>query len=254
MPSINYGNLRKPLLGWFTLKSLKHAAHIISPGISLVECDYTYTGKDYPKQGFRYFDKSIETPFTVIFNGVNTYHFNANQKTSRKVNSFLTICSNIDRRNFRLKGIDLFIAAAEHFPGCDFTIIGRLAPGFTIDKPDNVTLIDYVPHDLLPERMAGYAFYCQLSMSEGFGLALAEAMACGCVPIVSKVGILDFIAGDSGFVLEKQDIDMLISLIDKAMQSYSDASQIRARSRIVDNFQAQKRRTELLKLINNLRS
>ena len=51
-------------------------------------------------------------------------------------------------------------------------------------------------------------------MSEGFGVALAEAMACGCVPIVSRVGILDFIAGDSGFVLEKHDTDLLKSLIE----------------------------------------
>jgi glycosyltransferase involved in cell wall biosynthesis len=254
MPSISYGNLRKPLLGWFTRKSLKHAAHIITPGISLVECDYTYTDKDYPKQGFRYFDKSIVTPFTVIFNGVDTSHFSANQRTSRKKDSFLTICSNIDRRNFRLKGIDLFIAAAGHFPEYDFTIIGKSAPGFYIDKPDNVTFRDYVPHELLPARMAGYAFYCQLSMSEGFGLALAEAMACGCVPIVSKVGILDFIAGDSGFVLEKRDNDMLFALIEKAVNSYSDASSIRARSRIVGNFQAHRRRSELLTLLNNLRS
>ena len=253
MPSIGYGNLRKLLLGWFTRKSLKHAAHIISPGMSLIECEYTFTDKDYPKQGFRYFDKSIETPFTIIFNGVDTDHFKPIEASLRKKNSFLTICSNIDKRNFRLKGIDLFIAAAGHFPGCNFTIIGKVAPGFSIDKPDNVAFIDYVPHDLLPARMAGFAFYCQFSMSEGFGLALAEAMACGCVPIVSNVGILDFIAGDSGFVLEKQDIDMLISLLYKAVKSYSDASSIRARSRIVENFQARKRRSELLKLINNLK-
>ena len=45
-----------------------------------------------------------------------------------------------------------------------------------------------------------------------------------------------------------------IALIDKAVKSYSDASSIRARSRIVGNFQAQKRRSELLMLLNNLRS
>jgi glycosyltransferase involved in cell wall biosynthesis len=252
MPSIGYGNLRKPLLGWFTLKSLKYAAHILSPGISLVECDYTYTDKDYPKQGYRSFDRSIKTPYTIIFNGVDTTHFKPGSSHTRKKSSFLTVCSNIDKRNYLLKGIDLFIAAAGHFPGYEFTIIGKLAPGFNLVKPDNVTMIDYIPHEQLPSKMAGCAFYCQLSMSEGFGLALAEAMACGCVPIVSKVGILDFIAGDSGFVLEKQDINMLITIIHKAVETYSDASGIRARSRIVENFEAQKRRSELLKLINNL--
>jgi glycosyltransferase involved in cell wall biosynthesis len=252
MPSINYGNLRKPLLRWFTLKSLKYATHIVSPGISLVECDYTYNERDYPKQGFRFFDKSIKTPFTVIFNGVDITHFKPGLSPSRKKNSFLTICSNIDKRNFRLKGIDLFIAVAGHFPGCEFTIIGKLAPGFNIVRPDNVTLIDYVPHDQLPLKMAGFAYYCQLSLSEGFGLALAEAMACGCVPIVSKVGILDFIAGDAGFVLEKQDIDLLNSVIRKALESDVETSGMKARDRVVENFDAEKRRFELLRLINNL--
>jgi glycosyltransferase involved in cell wall biosynthesis len=252
MPSINYGNLRKPLLRWFTLKSLKKAAHIISPGISLIECEYTYNDKDYPKQGFRFFDGSIKTPYTVIFNGVDTSHFQPGSKHLRKSNSFLTICSNIDKRNFRLKGIDLFIEVAEHFPDYEFTIIGKLAPDFSIVKPENVTFLDYVPHDLLPAKMAGFAFYCQLSMSEGFGLALAEAMACGCVPVVSKVGILDFITGDSGFVLEKQNIDMLIPVINKAAESDIEALGMKARTRIMENFDAGKRRSGLLKLIKNL--
>ncbi len=127
------------MLRWFTLKSLKKAAHIISPGISLIECEYTYNDKDYPKQGFRFFDESIKTPYTVIFNGVDTSHFQPGSKHLRKSNSFLTICSNIDKRNFRLKGIDMFISVAEHFPDYEFTIIGRLAPGFNIVKPENVT-------------------------------------------------------------------------------------------------------------------
>ncbi len=100
--------------------------------------------------------------------------------------------------------------------------------------------------------MSGFTFYCQLSMSEGFGVALAEAMACGCVPIVSKVGILDFITGDSGFILEKHDPDLLRSLIDKAVESDVVDLGKKARNRIVENFETQKRRIGLLKLIQEL--
>ena len=252
MPSINYGNLRKPLMRWFTLKSLKYAKHIVSPSISLIECDYNYTNKDFARQGFRSFDSSIRTPFTVIFNGINTTHFRTFSEIQRKKNSFLTICTSIDRRNFYLKGIDLFIIMAECFPDFEFTIIGKVSRGFNIRKPSNVTLIDYVPNELLPEIMAGSMFYCQLSLSEGFGVALAEAMACGCVPIVSKVGILDYIAGDSGFILEKHDPDLLKSIINKAIASDVVSLGEKARERIVENFEMLKRRTELLKLIKDL--
>jgi glycosyltransferase involved in cell wall biosynthesis len=252
MPSIKYGNLRKPLLRWFTLKSLKYSTHIVSPSKSLIECDYTYSDLDYPKQGFRYFDPSIKTPFTVIFNGVDTSYFKPGIKSLRKKNSFLTLCGNLDKRNFSLKGIDLFIAAARHFPDCEFTIIGRIAQGFNFIKPDNVTFVDYVPHEQLPSKMAEFDFYCQLSMSEGFGLALAEAMACGCVPIVSKVGIMDFIVGDSGFLLEKRDNDLLKSVILKAMESDIVTMGFKARTRVVENFDIQKRRNNFLQLINSL--
>lgn len=251
-PSINYGNIRKPILRWFTLKSLKNATHITSPSISLIECDYTYTDTDFHKQGFRFFDKSIITPCTVIYNGIDTSHFKPVAGIERKKNEFLTICLNIDHRNFLLKGLDLFIEMAKNFSNCEFTIIGRVAPGFSILKPANVTLADFVPNESLPAKMSEFTYYCQLSMSEGFGVALAEAMACGCVPIVSKVGIMDFIVGDSGFVLEKHDPDLLKSVMDKALDADIESLAQNARSRVVALFNNQIRKTALLKLIHDL--
>jgi glycosyltransferase involved in cell wall biosynthesis len=251
-PSINYGNLRKPLLRWFTLKSLKFATHIASPSEALAECDYTYTGNDYSKQGFRFFDRSIKTAVTVIFNGIDTSHFKMVAGLKRK-RTFLTVCNIIDRRNFRLKGIDLFIEMAVRNPDCEFTIIGRVVPGFGISTPANVTMVDYVPHEMLPEKMAEFSFYCQLSLSEGFGVALAEAMACGCVPIVSKVGILDFITGDSGFVLKKYSAEQLMGIIGKALESDIDFRAQKARARVVELFDSKIRRSALLKLLKELR-
>jgi glycosyltransferase involved in cell wall biosynthesis len=252
MPSINYGNLRKPLLRWFTLKSLKYSAHIISPGESLIECDYTYTDADYPKQGFRYFDKSIKTDVTVIFNGIDILRFKPGTNSGRRKKSFLTVCNNLDKRNFILKGIDLFMEMAIQFPECQFTIIGRAAPGFHFEKPPNVTHIDFTGHESLPSKMAEFTFYCQLSMSEGFGVALAEAMACGCVPIVSRVGIMDFIVGDTGFVLKKRDAGMLKSLIDKALDADTHSLASLARERVVEKFSSQKRKYDLQKLLHKL--
>jgi len=252
MPSINYGNLRKPLLRWFTLKSLQLATHITAPGISLIECDYNYTDTDYPKQGYLFFDKSIITPYTIIHNGIDTSRFRPVDGIARKKNSFLTVCTNIDNRNFHLKGIDLFIEMAEYFPDCEFTIIGKVSPGFCIRKPLNVTLIDYVPNELLPSKLSGYTFYCQLSMSEGFGVALAEAMACGCVPIVSKVGVMDYIIGDSGFLLDKRNTDLLKSVIAKGLNGDIESLSVRARNRVVELFNSEIRRSSILKLIHEL--
>lgn len=249
MPSINYGNLRKPLLGWFTLKSLKYAAHIIAPGESLVECDYNYADDDYPKQGYRYFDNSIKTEATVIYNGIDTSRFIPDINTGRRKMTFLTVCNNLDKRNFLLKGIDLFTEMAMQFPECQFTIIGRIASGFHFNKPPNVTHIDFINHESLPSKMAEFTFYCQLSMSEGFGVALAEAMACGCVPIVSRVGIMDIIVGDTGFVLEKRDPEMLKSVILNALHADTDSLALKARERIAEKFTSHKRKAKLIQLL-----
>jgi glycosyltransferase involved in cell wall biosynthesis len=252
MPSIHYGNLRKPILRWFTLKSLKYSKHIISPSNSLIESDYTYSDLDYPKQGFYYFDPSIRTPFTVIFNGVDVSTFRPSPTSVRRKNTFLTVCTVLDNRSYKLKGIDLMLSAARHYPEFEFSILGRKVHGFDIDFPENVTLIDSVSHDLLPDIMSKFVFYCQLSMSEGFGLALAEAMACCCIPIVSRVGILEYIVGDSGFVLEKMNADLLTRVIENAVTSDLEILATKARQRIIENFDVQKREIQFLGLISNM--
>ena len=251
-PEINYGNLRKPLLAWFTLKSLKWATHISAPSESLIEYEYTYQVFRYPMQGFRYYDPSIKTPCTVIYNGIDTTRFIPEQGIERKRNSFLTVVNFIDQRNYLLKGMDLFIEMARNFPDCRFTIIGNLAPGFKVDEPSNVSFIDFIPNEMLPSKMSEYTFYCQFSVSEGFGVSLAEAMACGCIPLVSKVGIMDSITEDSGFVLEKYDSTMLKSIISAALNSDTESLSLKARQRVVENYSRQKRESAFQQLMNYL--
>ena len=251
-PSINYGNLRKFLLKWFTLKSLKQATHITAPSISLVEYNYTYHNKDYPSQGYRFFDKSIDTPYTIIHNGIDTRRFCPVEGVNRRKNSFLTICNYIDKRNFYLKGLDLFLEAAKNFPECEFTIIGKFSNEFHFCRTENVTLIDFIPNEQLAAKISEFTYYCQLSVSEGFGVALAEAMASGCIPVVSRVGMLDIIAGESGLVLEKYDHDLLKSVIASALQADVISLSRKARERIVANFNDSIRKEGFKNLFNYL--
>lgn len=252
LPSINYGNFRKPLLGWFTRMSLRGATHITAPGESLIESNYTFKPIKNTKQGFRNLDRSIKTPCTVIHNGINTSLFVPVDGIERKKNSFLTMCTRIDQRNFMLKGLDLFVEAARKFPDCEFTIIGRLSGGFAFEKPGNLTLSDFIPNEHLPAKISEFTYYCQLSMSEGFGVALAEAMACGCIPIVSNVGIMRYIAGDAGFILEKYDNNMLYHIILEAVNSDVGSLSVKARKRVEELFNNQIRKTALIKLIKDL--
>ena len=71
LPSISYGNYNKKLLRWATEYSLKNAFHLIPVNRELVECEYTYTELDFKKQGYKSFIKNINTPYTVIPNGID---------------------------------------------------------------------------------------------------------------------------------------------------------------------------------------
>ena len=79
-------------------------------------------------------------------------------------------------------------------------------------------------------------FYLQLSNTEGFGVALCEAMLCECIPLVSDVNFLPTIVGNSGFVLIKRNSEMLFNLINVALNSDLSNLEQKARKRIIDNF------------------
>lgn len=51
---------------------------------------------------------------------------------------------------------------------------------------ENVLLSGYVSQDELVGLYQKANIYCPHSYRESFGLSLAEAMACGCVPVVTE--------------------------------------------------------------------
>ena len=54
-----------------------------------------------------------------------------------------------------------------------------------LDK--SVFLVGKVPHDELPFWFSAADYYLSGSYREGSGYALLEAMACGCIPIVTNI-------------------------------------------------------------------
>jgi hypothetical protein len=78
-------------------------------------------------------------------------------------------------------------------------------------------------------------------------------MACGCVPIVSKVASMPFIVGSWGLIIEKRDpallVQKVLSFIDSSLPSPEVVSQD-----ILQRFPLHRRKTELLDLLKNLTS
>lgn len=252
-PSVNYGNFNKFLLSKFTAWTFRWCSHIAPISDYLVNSEYNYQDDDFKRQGFLFHVKNLKTPYTVVYNGFETKHWFSENEVRLK-NSFLTIAANLESESRRkIKGIDMVLEAAKLFPEHNFTIIGSKSEHSNFEIPTNVKIIPFVPHHELRAIYCKHDYYLQLSMSEGFGNTLAEAMLCGCIPIGSNAGAIPYIIGKNGFILKRKDSNELKSVFLQAMNSnQKEVLRELARQSILERFSIEKRGEALYKIINTL--
>lgn len=245
MPEINYGNYRKRWLRESTIYSFKNCTKILPVAQALVQQDYKYSSLISPSQGLRNLIPYLETPIEVIHNGFDS-NFWKDQGTHRPENSFITVATGISKANrAMIKGMDLLQQLAEAMPEANFTVIGD--PSYHTSIP-NIKILGKLPPEKLLEEYNNHKFYLQLSMSEGFPNALAEAMLSGCIPFGSAVGAIPEIIGDAGFILEKKDTSLLIKLVETSKKSNLPALRILAPFRIKTHFNYEDRKNALVEL------
>lgn len=249
-PSIGYGNFNNKLLSATTAFSFKRCNLILPVHQTLVEYDYTYQNKDFPKQGYQYFIPHIKTPYEIIHNGYDSDKWYCDTEKENK--TFVTIGAGLESRfGFNLKGIDLIFEVAPKFPDCLFYIVGGM--GLKKEAPVNVKLLDKIPNNELRPFLSKIQYYLQLSLSEGFPNALSEGMLCECVPIVSNVGGMPDIVSENGYILKHKHIDELVNLISRALNN-ADILTLgkNARKKIKLNYTFEKRKHKLLQAIAKL--
>ena len=153
-------------------------------------------------------------------------------------------------RTFYLKGIDTFIEVARNLPECQFVIIGldqfKLAK-LLKDIPENLKIVWRVSHDELPAWYRRAKYYCQLSLSESFGVAVAESMYYGCIPIVTNQGGLPEVVGETGYIV-KRDPVKIARLINEVSQNPPEI-QPDCSNRILSSFSREKRAGTIQQLV-----
>jgi glycosyltransferase involved in cell wall biosynthesis len=188
----------------------------------------------------------------VVYNAIDTEKF---FPRGEKENLVLTVASG--QRAIELKGLDTFVKAAPYLPDVRFIVLGLSDDDMkaleSIRSSSNVELHGYVEHKELIDYYQKARVYCQLSYRESFGVALAEAMSCECVPVATERGALPEVVGDVGFYANYGDPESTARAIETALEmALTSGSGSKARERIVSTFQKSRRETMLVEIIKDL--
>ncbi len=190
-----------------------------------------------------------------IYLGVEDDYCEGGQEDTRS-QTVLTVGYITDMRRAQIKGIDNFVHAARRLPNVTFKVVGVPDEiGVELKKimeiPDNVELISPQDGIALKAEYNHARVYCQLSYIESFGVAVVEAMQCGCVPVVTNRGALPEVVGETGIIVEYGNIDAMVNGIKRALEQSMDEEFVKLVVNRGKQFSLTRRARELVKLIEN---
>lgn len=142
---------------------------------------------------------------------------------------------------------------------CIFKIVGdgELRPQIEVlienlDLKDNVILLGR--RDDIPQLMQDADFFILPSAYEGFGLVVAEAMACGTFVIATNSGGVAEVMGGTGLLVPPQNSEALAEAIKQAVGKTPleiQENNLKARQRVEELFSLEKSVENWLKIYRN---
>jgi glycosyltransferase involved in cell wall biosynthesis len=198
-------------------------------------------------------ERNAEIPrerVTVIHHGVPDP---VGEDLGAKEREALTVGA-IDQTTLVQKGQLPFVEASRLLPDVRFTFAGKWLDA-SVDElraraGDNVRFTGWLSDEDLHAAYRRAAVYVQASRHEGFGLAVAEAMLAGCVPVVMNVTAMPEVVGDAGVFIESQEPEDVAGGVGRALELGPDAA-ARARERILTAFPMERRREGILRLVQD---
>lgn len=235
MPEIKYGAMRGGIPSWVVKFILGHATKVLAVSEFSLKEILRYVGSEKVRLVYHSVDSSLYQP--------------ADEKQSNLV----ITTANVIVSNLARKGLETFVRSARFLPRTDFVLIGRCMDE-SIDylksiATANVEFTNYITLNRLIDYYRRAKVYVQVSAHESFGIALAEAMLCECVPVVTDRGALPEVVGNTGFYVPYGNPEATAEAIGKAMNSNKGKQ---ARERIRSLFPTEKRERELITQIQEL--
>jgi glycosyltransferase involved in cell wall biosynthesis len=236
MPDIGYGYQQGGLRRWASRWIMRRATRLVTNSrYSLSEIE---RNTPIPPESVTVLHHGVPDPFGEPADG-------AKERMAMTVGHIVTT-------TLAQKGHRPFVEAARKLPDVRFVFAGRWHDE-AIEllrelAPDNVEFTGWLSDDELHDAYRRAAVYVQASRHEGFGLAVAEAMLAGCVPVVMDVTAMPEVVGDAGVLIGSQDPAAVADGIRRALDGGGGASR-RARERILHEFPMEKRREGLLRVV-----
>jgi glycosyltransferase involved in cell wall biosynthesis len=236
MPDIGYGHQRGGLRRWASRWIMRRARRLVTnSNYSLSEIE-----RNTPIPPAR---------VTVVHHGVPDPFDEAPDVKERMA---LTVGA-IDRTTLVQKGQIPFVRAAGELPDVRFVFAGKWLDDAIEElramASANVEFTGWLSDADLRAAYRRAAVYVQASRHEGFGLAVAEAMLAGCVPVVLNATAMPEVVGDAGVLIESQRTEEVASGVRRALELGPEAAR-RARERILTTFPMETRREGILRVVD----
>lgn len=124
---------------------------------------------------------------------------------------FLLTAGAVGMRKNQLLSIEAFAQSGLAERGYQYLLCGGREPGAAAvikraDQVPGVKLLSFVSDAELRWLYAHARGFVLASQLEGFGMPVAEAMAFGLVPIISRNSVLEEVAGDAAISVDPQDV------------------------------------------------
>ena len=187
---------------------------------------------------------------TTVYNGIDLSKFKllkADKKNDEII--FLSVGRFNEQKDYPnlLHAVTIFHKSLK-YKKCIFNIAGdgELRPQIEalieqLGLKDHVTLLGR--RDDIPQLMQEADFFILPSAYEGFGLVVAEAMACGAFVIATNSGGVAEVMGDTGMLVPPKDSKALAEAIKKVVSktpSEIQENNLKARQRIEELFSLEK--------------
>jgi glycosyltransferase involved in cell wall biosynthesis len=200
--------------------------------------------------------RKLATPrrLETVYNGVDTDRFSPG---GPKEDLVVTVCFEINRATAAMKGLWTLLEAARSLPGVSFVVVGREGSDDTLARlqaraPDNVSFTArFVSDDELIDLYRRARVYAQISAHEAFGVAMAESMACGCIPVIADGHALAEIAGPVALHVPYSSVAATALAIQEALRA-DDVTRDAARARVVSRYPIARRTERLTALLEPL--